>query len=182
MGSQFVVSCQCASNLTTSSASVMSGYKTRSDSLMLMRQIKNLKDLGSNLGGDLETSSRTFLSGVQIVRTGNNPQVSYDSDNEEDNEQLQCVEYIQHQQKVLTGADTAILAQTSISGVRSIKEEDAKKNLDDSEARRKAAEEARNRAIEEARRKRHEEERRKQQYEIEETRKKQIEEERKKNL
>ena len=53
----------------------MSGYKTRSDSLMLMRQIKNLKDLGSNLGGDLETSSRTFLSGVQIVRTGNKPQV-----------------------------------------------------------------------------------------------------------
>ena len=55
----------------------MSGYKTRSDSLMLMRQIKNLKDLGSNLGGDLETSSRTFLSGVQIVRTGNNPQVVF---------------------------------------------------------------------------------------------------------
>ena len=53
----------------------MSGYKTRSDSLMLMRQIKSLKDLGSNLGGDLETSSRTFLSGVQIVRTGNKPQV-----------------------------------------------------------------------------------------------------------
>ena len=60
---------------TTSPASGMSGYKTRSDSLMLMRQIKSLKDLGSNLGGDLETSSRTFLSGVQIVRTGNKPQV-----------------------------------------------------------------------------------------------------------
>ena len=55
----------------------MSGYKTRSDSLMLMRQIKSLKDLGSNLGGDLETSSRTFLSGVQIVRTGNKPQVLF---------------------------------------------------------------------------------------------------------
>ena len=50
-------------------------YKTRSDSLMLMRQIKNLKDLGSDLGGNLETSSRTFLSGVQIVRTGNKPEV-----------------------------------------------------------------------------------------------------------
>ena len=60
---------------STSTASRMSGYKTRSDSLMLMRQIKSLKDLGSNLGGDLETSSRTFLSGVQIVRTGNKPQV-----------------------------------------------------------------------------------------------------------
>ena len=44
---------------------------------MLMRQIKNLKDLGSNLGGDLETSSRTFLSGVQIVRTGNKPEVNF---------------------------------------------------------------------------------------------------------
>ena len=42
---------------------------------MLMRQIKNLKDHGSNLGGDLETSSRTFLSGVQIVRTGHKPEV-----------------------------------------------------------------------------------------------------------
>ena len=50
-------------------------YKTRSDSLMLMRQIRNLKDLGSDLGGNLETSSRTFLSGVQIVRTGNKPEV-----------------------------------------------------------------------------------------------------------
>ena len=62
---------------TTTTASGMSGYKTRSDSLMLMRQIKSLKDLGSNLGGDLETSSRTFLSGVQIVRTGNKPQVLF---------------------------------------------------------------------------------------------------------
>ena len=53
----------------------MGSYKTRSDSLMLMRQIKNLKDHGSNLGGDLETSSRTFLSGVQIVRTGHKPEV-----------------------------------------------------------------------------------------------------------
>ena len=55
----------------------MGTYKTRSDSLMLMRQIKNLKDLGSNLGGDLETTSRTFLSGVQIVRTGNKPEVNF---------------------------------------------------------------------------------------------------------
>ena len=55
----------------------MGTYKTRSDSLMLMRQIKNLKDLGSNLGGDLETSSRTFLSGVQIVRTGKKPEVIF---------------------------------------------------------------------------------------------------------
>ena len=50
-------------------------YKTRSDSLMLMRQIKNLKDLDSDLAGNLEVSSRTFLSGVQIVRTGNKPEV-----------------------------------------------------------------------------------------------------------
>ena len=42
---------------------------------MLMRQIKNLKDMDSNLGGDLEVSSRTFLSGVQIVRTGKKPEV-----------------------------------------------------------------------------------------------------------
>ena len=54
---------------------VAMAYKTRSDSLMLMRQIKNLKDMDSNLGGDLEVSSRTFLSGVQIVRTGKKPEV-----------------------------------------------------------------------------------------------------------
>ena len=42
---------------------------------MLMRQIKNLKDLDSNLGNDLESSSRTFMSGVQIVRTGRKPDV-----------------------------------------------------------------------------------------------------------
>merc|ERR1712037_262421 len=162
---------------TTSPASGMSGYKTRSDSLMLMRQIKSLKDLGSNLGGDLETSSRTFLSGVQIVRTGNKPQVTYDSDNEEDNEQLQCVEYIQHQQKVLTGATATV---TSNQSPRSAKEEDVKKQkLDDDEARRKAAEDARNQAIEEARRKRQlDEEARRKQQEEEESRRKQIEDER----
>ena len=61
---------------------VAMAYKTRSDSLMLMRQIKNLKDMDSNLGGDLEVSSRTFLSGVQIVRTGKKPEVI---------NQMQCI-------------------------------------------------------------------------------------------
>merc|ERR1712029_1062324 len=144
---------------------------------MLMRQIKSLKDLGSNLGGDLETWAREHSSAGCIVRTGNKPQVTYYSDNEEDNEQLQCVEYIQHQQKVLTGATATV---TSTQSPRSAKEEDVKKQkLDDDEARRKAAEEARNRAIEEARRKRQlDEEARRKQQEDEESRKKQIEEER----
>merc|ERR1711953_532540 len=87
-------------------AAASMAYKTRSDSLMLMRQIKNLKDLGSDLGGGLEASSRTFLSGVQIVRTGNKPEARFESDDEEDNEQIQCVKYIEHQQKVLTSRDT----------------------------------------------------------------------------
>merc|ERR1712203_1336375 len=98
-----------------------------------MRQIKSLKDLGSNLGGDLETSSITFLSGVQIVRTGNKPRVTYDSDNEEDNEQLQCVQYIQQQQKVLTGGKTSVTVNSS-SGSRptiSYGEDPKKKKLDD---------------------------------------------------
>ena len=64
----------CPSETVLCAAASMA-YKTRSDSLMLMRQIKNLKDLGSDLGGGLEASSRTFLSGVQIVRTGNKPEV-----------------------------------------------------------------------------------------------------------
>merc|ERR1712242_82706 len=133
----------------------MGAYKTRSDRLMLMRQIKNLKDMDSNLGGDLEVSSRTFLSGVQIVRTGKKPEVKYDSDNEEDNEQLQCVQYIQQQQKVLTGGKTSVTVNSN-SGSRptiSYGEDPKKKKLDDDEARRRAAEEARNRAIEEARKK-----------------------------
>ena len=46
-------------------------YKTRSDSLMLRRQIRHLKDYGSELGDDLETDSKSFLGGVQIVRTRN---------------------------------------------------------------------------------------------------------------
>ena len=75
VGAEFPISQCVVSCLRDIPGPKMSGYKTRSDSLMLMRQIKNLKDLGSNLGGDLETSSRTFLSGVQIVRTGNKPEV-----------------------------------------------------------------------------------------------------------
>ena len=75
VGAEFPISQCVVSCLRDIPGPEMSGYKTRSDSLMLMRQIKNLKDLGSNLGGDLETSSRTFLSGVQIVRTGNKPEV-----------------------------------------------------------------------------------------------------------
>ena len=46
-------------------------YKTRSDSLMLRRQIRHLKESGSDLGDDLESDAASFLSGVQIVRTRN---------------------------------------------------------------------------------------------------------------
>ena len=58
-------------------------YRTQSDTLMLRRQIRNLKESGSELGDDLEISANSFLSGVQIVRTRNKniPEVIYDDVN-----------------------------------------------------------------------------------------------------
>ena len=46
-------------------------YKTRSDSLMLRRQIRHLKEAGSEIGSELEGDAADFLGGVQIVRTRN---------------------------------------------------------------------------------------------------------------
>ena len=58
-------------------------YRTQSDTLKLRRQIRNLKESGSELGDDLEISANSFLSGVQIVRTRNKniPEVIYDDFN-----------------------------------------------------------------------------------------------------
>ena len=58
-------------------------YRTQSDTLKLRRQIRNLKESGSELGDDLEISANSFLSGVQIVRTRNKniPEVIYDDVN-----------------------------------------------------------------------------------------------------
>ena len=56
-------------------------YRTRSDTLKLRRQIRNLKESGSDLADDLERESASFLGGVQIVRTRNKniPEVFYDA-------------------------------------------------------------------------------------------------------
>ena len=54
--------------------------------------------------------------------------MTYDSDNEEDNEQLQCVQYIQQQQKVLTGGKTSATVNSNSSSRPSIEYgEDTKK-------------------------------------------------------
>lgn len=47
----------------------------------MRRQIRNLKESGSDLADDLERESASFLGGVQIVRTRNKniPEVFYDA-------------------------------------------------------------------------------------------------------
>ena len=61
--------------------------RTSSDTLKLRRLITSLKETGSELGGQLEDQSNSYITGVQIVKSNNRNTVRFDSDDEEgDNE------------------------------------------------------------------------------------------------
>ena len=44
------------------------GYKTRSNTLLLRRLISNLKDIGSDVAGDLEDKSHNLLTDVKVKK------------------------------------------------------------------------------------------------------------------
>merc|ERR1712073_173459 len=114
-----------------------------------------------------------------IVRTGKKPEVTYDSDNEEDNEQLQCVQYIQQQQKVLTGGKTSVSVNSNSGSRPTISYgEDRKKNLQKESGKLKSIEEEalQKHKDNEARRKREEEEAKRREREERERKKREEEE------
>ena len=62
--------------------------RTSSDTLKLRRLITSLKETGSELGGQLENQSNSYITGVQIVRSNNRNTVRFDSDEEDDNNEI----------------------------------------------------------------------------------------------